>query len=65
MVSVKRGDYIFYAWIDNEDKRYNKTIKTLKQNGYKLVDVEYGYQEKYEYFKNDSGDSKVVTQCLV
>lgn len=60
-----KGEYTFFAWVKGEYERYKKTIESLELQGYKLKKKDHDYLNAYEYYENDKGDIKVITECCL
>lgn len=62
-LNIVKGDFIFYAWKDGEHKRYEETVSNLKKQGYEFKEEKHDFLNLYEYYENDKGDVKVITEC--
>lgn len=64
-VNIVEGDFIFYAWKEDEDKRLKETVNELRSLGYEYKESEHDYLNEYRIFENKKQDTKTVTICCL
>lgn len=63
-LNIVQGDFIFYAWKDNEEERLELKQQEIEGLGYKLIEEEYDYLNCYMTYRNSEGEEKVITICM-
>lgn len=60
-----QGDFIFYAWRENEDNLLDEKVNELESLGYEYKETEHDYLNEYRIYKNSEGDTKTITICCL
>lgn len=62
-INEVKGDFVFLAWVENEDARLKAKEKELDESGYFLKEEDGDYLNSYYHYENKAGDKKTITIC--